>query len=547
MALTKPTHTVAPGGTATNKKAAVAAWQLDDIFDQVDLISNGNNVSVPGDLTVTGTSTFNGAIVLGDAAADSLTVNATTTYGDPINYSNATGITAFAGGGQASATALTEEINNVTTVATALDSVKLPAAVAGKHVRVKNSGASGLAIYPAASDSIDALAVNLAIRLQPGSVVDFYAKDATVWESSVDVSLTLVGPTAQRGALAVAATDNTGDTMTVVTNAAMAQASTITIPDPGTVTANFVLSEAAATINGAKTFTNQVLISATSNQLRLGNVAANDTIISATAPAADSVYTIPDAGTAANFIMSESAQTINGIKTFGSGVVLPVGAVGTPSVQIGAVDTGPYLVSATQTGFAQDGVLVATFDANGMTADSFRNRVNLGTTPVGTVSIVEYGDGRDVTTVLTLTNFIVGALAGAGAALGLGNIVYAFPAGQHLELVSSLSSIVLTAAGTAVATDTGLGSVIATGAVSVLSGTATFEDRLTGQTINTAAGGGAAVSALTAATAGIGTGISLNVAASVKNVFLNSAGTWNADNTGNLTATGTITLKWTKM
>lgn len=228
-------------------------------------------------------------------------------------------------------------------------------------------------------------------------------------------------------------------------------------------------------------------------------------------------------------------------------ILTAVGAVGTPAVQVGSADTGLYQVSATQTGIAQDGALVAVIDSEGIKPDSVRHRVNLGTTPVGTVDIVEYGDGKDVTTVLTLTNFIVGALAGAGAALGLGNIVYAFPAGQHLELVSSLSDIVLTAAGTTVSTDTGLGSVIASGAVSTLDGTPEFEDRLTGQTISAEAAGGAAVSALTAATAGIGTGISLNVAGSVKNVFLNSAGTWNADNTGNLTATGVIILKWTKM
>lgn len=177
--------------------------------------------------------------------------------------------------------------------------------------------------------------------------------------------------------------------------------------------------------------------------------------------------------------------------------------------------------------------------------------VQLGTALVtagaGTVTVIDYGDGQDMTTVLTLTDFIIGAPGAAAAALGIGNIVCAFPAGQHLELVSSLSDIVLTAAGTAVASDTGLGSVIASGVVATLNGTPEFEDRLTGQTINTAAGGGAAAFALTAATAGIGTGISLNIAASIKNVFLNSAGTWNADNTGNLTATGTIVLKWTKM
>lgn len=235
--------------------------------------------------------------------------------------------------------------------------------------------------------------------------------------------------------------------------------------------------------------------------------------------------------------------------SFGTVALGAAGAVGAPAYSFtGQTNQGMYSVSATQIGFSSGaGGLTTTVDASGLTSDSVRNRVNLGTTPVGTVSIVEYGDGKDITTVLTLTNFIVGALAGAAADLGIGNIVYAYPAGQHLELVYSLSSIVLTAAGTAVATDTGLGSVIASGVVNVLSGTATFEDRLTGQTINTAAGGGAAVSALTAATAGVAAGIALNIAASVKNVFLNSAGSWNADNTGNLTATGTIILKWSKM
>lgn len=171
----------------------------------------------------------------------------------------------------------------------------------------------------------------------------------------------------------------------------------------------------------------------------------------------------------------------------------------------------------------------------------------LMTTPVSTVSIREYGDGRDITSVLTLTNFVVGALAGAGAALGVGNIVAAYPAGAHLESVAYLS-LSLTAAGTAVNTDTGLGSVIASGAVATLDGTGTFENRLTGQTIPTAAAGGAVtVAGPLGATAGIHTGIALNTAASVKNVFLNSAGTWNANNVNNLTATGTIVLKWTKM
>jgi hypothetical protein len=191
---------------------------------------------------------------------------------------------------------------------------------------------------------------------------------------------------------------------------------------------------------------------------------------------------------------------------------------------------------------------------DGITAWSSLSYINFGkvgtplvTSPVATVVVTEYGSGRDMTTVLTLTNFVVGALAGAGAALGLGNIVAAFPAGQHFELVYSLSALNLKALGTGVTCKTGLGSVIASGAVAVLSGTATFQDRLTAQDITTDPAGGTAVSALKAATAGIGTGIALNGAANVKNVFLNAAGTWNANNTGNLTASGVIILKWTKM
>lgn len=208
--------------------------------------------------------------------------------------------------------------------------------------------------------------------------------------------------------------------------------------------------------------------------------------------------------------------------------ILPLGIIGVES------DTGKWKIGDGSTTWASLG-----YSAGGQVG------ATLMTTPVGTVVINEYGDGRDITTVLTLTNFIVGALAGAGAALGIGNIVAAFPAGAHVEnwYYQSLS---LKAAGTAVNTDTGLGSVIASGAVSVLSGTGTFEDRLTGQTVPTAAGGGAVTTALLNPTAGVQTGIALNVAASVKNVFLNAAGTWNANNTGNLTATGTIVIKWTK-
>ena len=47
--------------------------------------------------------------------------------------------------------------------------------------------------------------------------------------------------TASKGSLKLAAVNNTGDTITTLSNAAMGQASVISIPDPGASTANFLL------------------------------------------------------------------------------------------------------------------------------------------------------------------------------------------------------------------------------------------------------------------------------------------------------------------
>jgi len=70
------------------------------------------------------------------------------------------GITARAGGGQANATQMTRAINRVTTVATAGDSVKLPAAKAGASVAVINSTTTSMNVFPSTGDAINDIAVN---------------------------------------------------------------------------------------------------------------------------------------------------------------------------------------------------------------------------------------------------------------------------------------------------------------------------------------------------------------------------------------------------
>jgi hypothetical protein len=106
--------------------------------------------------------------------------------GDAVSVDSAesvTAVSAFATGGQASATALAPGFNEVTTVITAGDSVKLPAAVEGLVVSVKNDGATAADVFPASGDTINDAAADAAIRIAPGNVIIFRAINATNWET----------------------------------------------------------------------------------------------------------------------------------------------------------------------------------------------------------------------------------------------------------------------------------------------------------------------------------------------------------------------------
>lgn len=65
--------------------------------------------------------------------------------------------------------------------------------------------------------------------------------------------VSVFAPTALKGKVLLDAADSVGDTTTTIVNASQAAARKYTIPDGG-ADANFVLSEGAATINGIKTF-----------------------------------------------------------------------------------------------------------------------------------------------------------------------------------------------------------------------------------------------------------------------------------------------------
>lgn len=224
--------------------------------DTIDSVATGTGVSqLAGDgvlyiCAVDGNYIRLGGVsateVFGSITADNLTM------ANPIVYDHNTTITAFATGGQGSATALTGEFNNVTTCATASDSVKLPAAALGKKITVKNSGAAACAVFPASGDAINAMAVNLSVDLAPGGQMTFRAIDGTTWET--EEFLTSQAPSTQKGSLVVKAADSAGNTVTTITNASQAAARTYTIPDAGAAS-SFLMTEGAQTINGVQTTT----------------------------------------------------------------------------------------------------------------------------------------------------------------------------------------------------------------------------------------------------------------------------------------------------
>lgn len=96
--------------------------------------------------------------------------------------SSQVGITAHAGGGQASAVAITKDIAEISICATGGDSVKLPAAAAGLVILIINHGAAAADVFPDTDDAINETAANTAKSLGIDASMLCIAYDTTNWE-----------------------------------------------------------------------------------------------------------------------------------------------------------------------------------------------------------------------------------------------------------------------------------------------------------------------------------------------------------------------------
>lgn len=130
-----------------------------------DMLSKGTGETISGGLTLT-----DGNIIFSSPSSllfESFTDN----------------ITAHAGGGQASAVALVSEINRVTTVTTAGDSVALPAAAPGLSVVLMNHGANAMQVFGAGTDTINDVATATGVSQMAGSISIYACATSGKWYS----------------------------------------------------------------------------------------------------------------------------------------------------------------------------------------------------------------------------------------------------------------------------------------------------------------------------------------------------------------------------
>jgi hypothetical protein len=159
---------------------------------------------------------------------------------------------------------------------------------------------------------------------------------------------------------------------------------------------------------------------------------------------------------------------------------------------------------------------------------------NLGTAATG-VTAVEKGNSHDHVTVLTVATTLP-AIAG-GANLAVGKLLYTMPAGACVIYSAKMSLAITQTQGniTADTPDGGLGTVIGSGVVATLDGTATFENILTGQTFNDCNG--------TAEVKTVQTSMVMEAGAA-HTVYFNVADGWAASGDAAALLTGTVILHW---
>ena len=166
--------------------------------------------------------------------------------------------------------------------------------------------------------------------------------------------------------------------------------------------------------------------------------------------------------------------------------------------------------------------------------------INSGTTVIDPggeetgVTAVYHSDGTTTTATLTLTNVVL--TVGSSENLGVGVLIFTLPAG-NLTVIASAMSLAISGVSTTTDTpDVGLGTIIASGVVTVLGGTPTFENIQTGVAADDTNG-----TAEIAQTPGVGLAI---LTGDAHTVHFNAADAWGANADASGLVNGTVVLTY---
>jgi len=169
--------TISVGGTSGTGTITVGQSTVSQTTNiQAGATASGSTKAI--NIGTAGLSGSTTAINIGSAVSGA--TSTTTLNGLAVNSISAA--VSAAGTTQGTATGLVSNINNVTVVTAAAAGVRLPTAVAGMRILVRNSdSADTLSIYPATGGTINALAANAAFTLAAGSTIELMATTTTQW------------------------------------------------------------------------------------------------------------------------------------------------------------------------------------------------------------------------------------------------------------------------------------------------------------------------------------------------------------------------------
>lgn len=327
-----------PTSATTN---STLRWDGNDWIANATLLADGTNVRLTGGLDVDGNLNIDGAVVtlknLPTITSPDLLLNIDAAgLVSKITPANALGSTVWLVGGNTAPSSGVIGISGASTT----------------DLELWVNGSQAVVI----DDNTKQVSINNDLLVNENTTLGEEDADQTTIRGSVNINTTNVGGLSVNiNTSALANTTTIGNN--TVGNRIDLNAPVVTaanLPQTGVHTDELVLQDGTgalrtATINGTAnqisvgsaagaitlstpqniattstpTFASMTLSSIT-NQITLGTT--NTTTISATAPSASRTYTLADVGADASFVMTESAQTINGTKSFRDNTVVGGGS-----------------------------------------------------------------------------------------------------------------------------------------------------------------------------------------------------------------------------